>query len=69
MSEEKKRSSKDSENSQKPDWLCDFAKKFAIINAISEAFDQGCNCRTCQILRRYAKDFKELFTPSQVPKP
>jgi len=67
--EQKTSKAKAPHSPDKPEWLVDISKKFAIINAINEAFDSNCDCRCCQILRRYATDFKELFTPPQTPTP
>jgi len=65
MPENKENTKPETKEPTKPDWLCDLNKRFAIIRAIDEAFEQNCSCNCAKILRQYAKDFKDFFTPTQ----
>jgi hypothetical protein len=47
----------------KPQWLIEFRRRTALIDAIEKAFDSNCQCEVCRKLREVAKELGELFLP------
>jgi len=53
-----------------PAWIAEFRRRMGMIEAISIAFEEDCDCRACNKLREIADELEQSFLPSssgQVP--
>ena len=53
----------------RPEWLGEYRRKTALIDAIDLAFSENCDCGACRKLREAAPELGDLFMPGKAPGP
>jgi len=53
-----------------PGWIKEFRRRTALIEVISKAYENSCECEVCTMLRQIGNDLGNMFMPQtpEVPR-